>query len=230
MIPHDQLFKRLLGTYFREFLELFFPQVVDYTDLSTLTPADKEMPAEVENDETLRVADLVYKARFKEQNTYFILHVEPQARSEGDFPFRMLEYCVRLIKKYNRLKVYPIAIISWDKKTAAESGYQMKFPDLEVLNFNYRVIQLSLLDWHDYMNTANPVAAALMAKMKIVESERVQAKIACFKLLFGLELNQEEEIFIAQFIDYYLELPENDKTEFEQEYRKMDPKGADKMT
>ncbi len=36
-INHDQLFKELLTTFFVEFIELFFPEVLEYLDLDSIT-------------------------------------------------------------------------------------------------------------------------------------------------------------------------------------------------
>jgi hypothetical protein len=38
-----------------------------------------------------------------------------------------------------------------------------------VLEFRFRAIQLNQLNWRDYINSQNPVAAALMSKMKIAK-------------------------------------------------------------
>jgi hypothetical protein len=70
--------------------------------MSSLTPMDKELIGENDEQANEREADLVFKARFEGQETFFLIHVEPQARSEGAFPFRMLEYCLMLLKKYNQ--------------------------------------------------------------------------------------------------------------------------------
>jgi hypothetical protein len=56
-------------------------------------------------------------------------------------------------------------------KKLAVSSYQIDFPDLEVLKFNYRVVQLNQLNWRDFLNQPNPAASALMSKMNIDKSE-----------------------------------------------------------
>ncbi len=40
-INHDQLFKELLTTFFIEFIELFFPEVLEYLDINSITFVDK---------------------------------------------------------------------------------------------------------------------------------------------------------------------------------------------
>jgi hypothetical protein len=42
-IDHDRLFKELISTFFVEFIELFFPQLMDYLDRDSVTFLDKEV-------------------------------------------------------------------------------------------------------------------------------------------------------------------------------------------
>jgi hypothetical protein len=51
MIDHDRLFKELISTFFIEFLELFFPQVLAYTDTSSIEFLDKEIFTDVTEGE-----------------------------------------------------------------------------------------------------------------------------------------------------------------------------------
>jgi hypothetical protein len=41
MIDHDRLFKELLSTFFIEFIELFFPNVMTYLEPDSVTFLDK---------------------------------------------------------------------------------------------------------------------------------------------------------------------------------------------
>ena len=53
----------------------------------------------------------------------------------------------------------------------------MAFPGFEVLKFAYRLVQLNTLDWRAYLKSDNPIASALMAKMKIAERDRPRVKV-----------------------------------------------------
>jgi hypothetical protein len=128
-INHDRLFKELLTIFFREFIELFLPQVAAYTDFSSLTALD--------------------------------------------------------------------------------------------LDFNFTVIQLNQLDWHDFLNKPNPVASALMAKMKIAPKDRVRVKLECLRMLTGLELNPAQTQVVYGFVNTYLQLDAIQKQEFEVEVSKL---------
>jgi hypothetical protein len=47
MIDHDRLFKKLLSTFFIEFIELFFPDVIAYIEPDSIVFLDKEVFTDV---------------------------------------------------------------------------------------------------------------------------------------------------------------------------------------
>ena len=94
----------------------------------------------------------------------FLLHVENQAQAQSDFPGRMFRYFARLYEKHD-LPIYPIAVFSHDSDCPEPGDYRVGFENFEVLSFKFRVIQLRQLHWRTFVRQANPVAAALMARM-----------------------------------------------------------------
>ena len=80
-IDHDRLFKELFTTFFVEFLELFFPQVVSFIDARSLTFLDKEVFTDVTAGKK-HVVDLIARLRFAGEERFFLLHVEPQAKTK----------------------------------------------------------------------------------------------------------------------------------------------------
>jgi hypothetical protein len=126
-MDHDWLFKKLLTTFFAEFLQLFFPGLAAYLDPDSVEFLDKELFTNVKQGER-QEADLVAHARFRGQALCFLIHVENQAQPQANFPRRMFGYFARLHEKYD-LPVYPIAVFSYDsrqpanrKPTQARSG------------------------------------------------------------------------------------------------------------
>ena len=137
---------------------------------------------------------------------FFLIHVENQATAQADFPERMFHYFALLTRKYH-LPVYPVVIFSYDAPQRLEPDrYTVAFPDLAVLNFRYRVIQLNRLPWRRFVKQANPMASALMAKMKFSPAERPRVKMACLRLLGTLQLDPARTALIGAFIDRYLQL------------------------
>jgi predicted transposase/invertase (TIGR01784 family) len=92
---HDQLFKQLLTTFFYEFVELFLPDVAAYTDRDHLEFLDKEVFTDLTGGDRHEV-DLVVKTRFRNEPTYFLVHVENESTPQPAFAKRMFRYFARL--------------------------------------------------------------------------------------------------------------------------------------
>ena len=84
--------------------------------------------------------------------------------------------------------------------------YKVSFADGEVLRFRYRVVQLNRLPWRRFLKSDNPVAGALMAKMKIADRDRPRVKLECLRLLVTNRLDPSRTHLIARFVDAYLNL------------------------
>ncbi len=228
MIDHDRSFKELLTTFFAEFLELFLPEVLQYLDVESVTWLDKELFTDIAAGERLE-ADLVARARFRDGEAFFLFHIESQAQPQDDFAERMFRYFIHLYQKYG-LPVYPIVIFSYaSPRTAQPDSFSISFPDFDVCAFHYRVIQLNRLHWRDYLNTSNPVATALMAKMQIAKKDRPRVKAECLRLLVTLRLNPAKMQLIFGFVDTYLRLSAEEYQEFRQTLAQIAPESEEKI-
>ena len=222
MTNHDRLFKELITTFFVEFIELFFPEVRGYLEVGSIEFLDKEVFTDVTSGERHEV-DIIVKARFRGLETYFLILVENQAKRITTFGKRFFKYFARLYEEHD-LPVYPIVIFSFDRPLRPEqSSHFIEFPDLKVIEFNYRVVQLNQLRWRDYLQHDNPVASALMAKMKMTPQERKRVKYECFNLMATLELDPARLQLIAGFVDTYLKLNPEEETWFMAEIEKLEP-------
>ena len=211
MIDHDRLFKELIETFFLDFVDLFLPEVVEYLERDSLSFLDKELFNDITSGES-HEADLVVKGRFKGKEAFFLIHIEAQSSREQDFARRMFRYFARLYDKYD-IPVYPIAIFSYNSPQTLENNIHIvAFPDRTINHFSYRPIQLNCLNWRDFIDKRNPVAAALMSKMMIAPDERVRVKLECLRLLATLRLDPARMKLISGFVDVYLKLTasEND--------------------
>jgi len=204
MIDHDRLFKELLTEFFGDFVDLFLPELAGYLDKASLVFLDKEIFTDVTAGAT-HEADLVVRARFCGQDSFFLVHLEHQAQAQRDFGRRMFRYFARLHDKH-AMPVYPIVLFSHGSNRPEPDHYEVAFPDLAVLQFRYRVIQLALLNWRDYLRRGNPVASALMARMGMAIEERPRVKLECLRLLATLRLNPARMRLISGFVDTYLRL------------------------
>ena len=220
MIDHDRLFKELLSIFFSEFIELFLPDVAGYIERDSISFLNQEIFTNITSGER-REVDLLAQVRFRGQETCFLIHVENQSYSQAGFERRMFHYFARLDEKYS-LPIYPVVIFSFDTPQRLEPHrYQVEFHDRKVLDFNYVVIQLNRLNWRDFLSSQNPVAAALMAKMKIQPEDRPKVKAECLRLLATLRVNSAKMQFISGFVDTYLRLNEAEEVTFEAELNRM---------
>ena len=225
---HDGLFKQLLTVFFVEFVELFFPKLREYLAPNSVTFLDKEVFTDVMEGERYET-DIIVRVRFAEGDAYFLIHVENQSYVETEFDRRMFRYFARLYEKFH-LPVYPIVVLSYDRpKKAAIDYHQVKFPDFEVLKFNYRVIQLNRLNWRDFLERKNPVASALMAKMKIAPEDRPRVKVECLRLLATLRLDPARMHLISGFVDSYLKLNEVETRQFTEQIAKIRPEEKEEV-
>ncbi len=219
-ISHDQNFKELISTFFIEFLELFLPEVASMIDPTSVTFLQQEYFVDLVEGED-KIVDLLAEVKLAGEDATFLIHIEPQSTSRSVFPQRMFFYFSRLHQKHLK-RIYPIAIFSYDEPyKEAENRYVVEFPDRKVLDFNFMAIQLNRLDWRDFLDRPNPVAAALMAKMRIAPTDRPKVKAECLRLLVTLRLDPAKTRLISKFVDAYLRLDMKEEQMFQAEIDTM---------
>ncbi|MEH1873588.1 DUF4351 domain-containing protein [Nostoc sp.] len=228
MIDHDRLFKELISNFFPEFIELFFPDISAYWERDSIEFLPQEIFTDVTEGER-KILDIVLQVSVRNQDTLFIIHTEHQSYSQTNFNQRMFTYFARLHEKY-ALPVYPIVIYSHDSpQTLEPNSYRIDFQGKRVLEFNYEVVQLNQLKWQDFVNQRNPVASALMAKMRIDVQERPTVKLMSLQLLANLGLNPAQIQLISGFIDTYLDLNAQEERMFQEQLASIEPKQEERV-
>jgi predicted transposase/invertase (TIGR01784 family) len=219
-IHHDQSFKELISTFFLEFLELFVSDLAKDIDPDSIQFLPQEYFADlVEGDE--KIIDLLVEVKLAGQDKTFLFHIEAQSYSESQIGRRMFYYLARLHQNYVK-DIYPIVIFSFDQPYRAENDtFKIEFPSRKVLEFRFHAIQLNRLNWRDYIDRPNPVAAALMAKMKIAKPDRPKVKAECLRLLVTLKLDPAKTRLISKFVDTYLRLNAEEEQTFQAEIDKI---------
>jgi predicted transposase/invertase (TIGR01784 family) len=215
-IDHDQRFKELISTFFIEFLELFLPELASTIEPDSVTFREQEYFVDLVDGEA-KIIDLLAEVKLAGEDATVLIHIEPQSTGRPAFPQRMFFYFSRLHQKHLK-RIYPIAIFSYDQPLeTAQTQYKVEFPSLKVLEFNFTAIQLNRLNWRDFIDRPNPVAAALMAKMAIEEKDRPKVKAECLRLLVTLKLDPAKTALISQFVDTYLRLNAKEEKTFQAE-------------
>ncbi|GAP99745.1 DUF4351 domain-containing protein [Leptolyngbya sp. NIES-2104] len=221
-IDHDRLFKELISTFFLEFLELFLPEMRATIDPDSIRFLQQEYFADLTAGED-KIIDLLVEVKQLGEDAVFIFHLEAQASPESHFTRRIFFYFARLHQKF-LLRIYPIVIFSFDQPYREEPHtYTVEFPNWKVLEFNFKSIQLNRLNWRDFLNQPNPVAAALMSKMRIAIADRPRVKVECLRLLATLQLDPARTRLISGFVDTYLKLNAIETQAFQAEIAKIEP-------
>lgn len=203
---HDQLFKELIHTFFEEFLEAFFPEVYNSIDFSSIHPLTGETFTDLHEGES-RTADIVIEAKVKHQDTIIIIHIEPQSYQQTNFHERMYMYFSLLYNKY-RKPILPIAIFTYDNVGNEKNEFHIQFPFFDVLSFRFLTLPLRKMNWRQYIQSDNPVAAALLSKMGFHEDERIQVRKEFLRMLVRMKLNPAKERYIYGFFESYLKFNE----------------------
>jgi len=219
-VKHDQIFKELINNFFAEFLEVFFPEVHADIDFESIKPLSEELFTDLLKGENRRV-DIVIEAKLKNQDTLIIIHVEPQSTYQKDFHQRMHNYFSLLYNKY-RKPILPIAVFSYDGHYVEENQFTIGFPFFHVLTFNFLMLELKKKNWREYLESDNPVAAALLCKMDYTKEEKVQVKFEFLRMITKMELDPARARFIIGFFEQYLELDEKEEEKLMEEINQQD--------
>ena len=226
-IDHDRLFKELLENFFADFVELFFPEAHAAMDWGNIKFLQQEVFTDVTRGDK-HLVDILVETRLKGEPGIVLVHVENQAQAQSDFAERMFIYFSRLYQEH-RCRILPIAVFSYPEIREEPDRFKLEFPFLNVLDFHFLKLELRKHDWRDYIRSNNPIAAALLSKMKYQEKERVQVKLEFLRMLVHMELDPARMTLLTGFFETYLRLSETEERKLEEEMAKVDEKEARKM-
>ena len=214
-IDHDQIFKTLIQAFFREFMELFLPEEAALVDFDRVEFLKQEHFTDVPRGKRKRL-DLVAKAGLKRGGEKFILiHTEFEAEKEMDFPKRVYRYHNRLFDAYDTV-IVPVAVFSDDARwrKPVPDFFELKLHRTYV-HFQYHLIKLKHLDYRTFLESENPLAYALMAKMNYSRRQRVRLKAEFLRLILGAEVDPARRSLLVNFVETYMPLSKPEEAEYE---------------
>lgn len=237
-VGHDQLFKDFLRAFLREFLELFYPDVAQLLDFSTVRFFDKELFTDFPEG-SLREADLVAEVRTTAgEPELLLIHLEVQTERERGFEARMFQYYALLWLRY-RLPIFPVVVYLMARAGGlTEQEYRATLWGREVLRFCYQSVALPDLDAGEYVASGNPVAAALAALMERGKTlEGLTLRALMMQRVAQGELDPARKFLLVNLIETYFALAADEADAFSRllareeftEVREMQVTWADKM-
>ena len=205
-MSYDQLLKDLLRAFFREFVELFFPQVAARLDFSRLTFLDKELFTDVPEGRR-REPDLVAQVYSLAGDPELILiHTELQRQRRQEFPYRMFEYYA-LLRVRHKVPVFPVAVyLSGGAGGIGQEVYRETLFGTEILTFRFGCIGLPDLPAAEYVDQPNPLAPALAALMDRRDQNAVEIKLASLKNIAHSHVDEARTGLLLNFVETYLQL------------------------
>jgi predicted transposase YdaD len=218
IIDHDQIFKTLLKEFFAEFMQLFLPEIARKIDFSKIEFLEKEFFTDI-NDGRKKLLDLVIKVQLVNgTEEYILIHTEFESKKPStlEFPKRMFKYFCQLFLRFGK-PVIPIVIFTDDHRWRTEfpDSYSIEFNNKCYLKYYYHSIKLKHYNWRKFLDSNNPLAYALMAKMDYAKSERVKLKADFLRLILKAEINSAKQSILVDFIENYVRLTSKEQQVFE---------------
>src|SRR5699024_3208450 len=226
-IDHDRLFKELIQTFFREFIEVFFPEESAHIDFSSVTFLEQEVFTDIVEGERRQI-DILAKVKMKQREQIILIHVEPQASYQSQFNERMLIYCSILYEKH-RKPILPIAVFSYNEHKEVPDTFSISYPTMTVLSFQYLKLHLITKNWRTFIKQDNPIAAALLSKMGYTEKERIQVKLEFLRMISRMTLDPAKTALLYGFFETYLKLNKEEEEEMREKISELPEEEAERV-
>ena len=214
-MSHDQLFKDLLRAFFREFLELFFPQIAVRLDFSQVRFLDKELFTDLPEGKQ-HEADLVVEVSTLDgQPEIILIHGEVERQRRGTFPERMHDY-YRMLRLRHRHLVYPIVVYlsPGTGGVKKETHTDILFGE-EIERFTYTAIGLPDLSADDYRDVDNPLASGLSALMRVSALGKAVQKVGSLRKIAQSTVDEARKFLLINTVETYLTLDTSEEAEFQ---------------
>jgi len=225
MSDYDSPWKEIIEYFFQDFLAFFYPSAHAGIDWDKgYEFLDKELEQVVRDGELGRrlVDKLVRVWRLDGEEEFVLIHVEIQGQHDKAFAKRMYSYNYRVFDRYDR-KVASLAILADSRSTWRPDHYSydlwgsrssLWFPMVKLLDYREH--------WEALTEDSNPFAIAVMAHLQSMSTSkdlinRRHWKIRLTKMLYNKGYSRETVLELFRFIDWVIELPEDEVDTFWQE-------------
>jgi hypothetical protein len=225
-MDHDQRFKNLIKVFFREFLLLFFASWAERLDLGAVTWLEQEVFPDPPGGPR-RALDLVGRVathqavegqRTGEPDSFVALvHIEIESPDKAaPLRPRMFRSYVYLRDKYS-LPVLPIALyLKVGLDGIGIDIYEELFSDFRPVRFEYLYVGLPALDAVEYVQGENWLGVALAALMRIPKDRVAWLGAEALRRLQAAPLTDQKRFLLAECVQAYLQLDEQQQREYEQ--------------
>ncbi len=197
---NDSPWKEILEAYFPQAMQFFFPRTAALIDWERPYEfLDKEFQKIAkESEQGRRYADKLVKVwHIDGKEMWLLIHIEIQATPEDIFPQRMFTYNLRIFDKFAKPAI-SLAILCDTDPNWRPNQYSYNYPDTRHV-FEFGTVKL--LDyrnrWTELENSDNPFATVVMAHLKTQETnkksgERKTWKLSLIRRLYELGFEERD--------------------------------------
>jgi len=213
-MPHDQLAKTLIATFFADFLRLTLPESAPRLRLGEAVFVDKEVFTDWPEGKR-RELDLLARVPVEqEEKICLLIHVEIESRARESMKQRLWGYYMQIRLKY-KLLVLPILVNLRGGRPGVELvAVEEGFEPLATGMFRYRALGLSGCRAADWLVRPEPLAWALAALMDPGEWSRAEHKVECLRRVQQGGVAGFSKDVLLHWIDSYVQLAGEDAAEF----------------
>ncbi|HYX24475.1 MAG TPA: hypothetical protein VFC23_10020 [Thermoanaerobaculia bacterium] len=205
MSPHDPLFKRLLRSFFVDFLRLVAPDVAERLDLTAPVFLDKELL--LPGDSGSRVVDLLVRIPLLgDTGRSLLIHVEIEARARRGMGERLREYHRWIQSRYPGQILSIVLYLRGGRGGVREEVLKEDLAGPGLTGFRYLSFGLERCHAVEYLSRPEPLAWALAALMKPARDGRARLKLDCLTKVAEAPLDDEGRLELANCIETYVQL------------------------
>ncbi len=214
-MTHDPFFKTLLKAFFKEFVELFYPDIAARLDFSHVEFLDKETFTDIGRGR-VKSLDIVGMVRTRKGKLEVVLiHVEVEGRTREGFERRVYDY-YQTLRLRHQCPVLPIALFLSGGAGGLDRPTHHDRPlGEDVCDFRFWRVSLKRLRGAEYLGRRNPLAAGLAALMTPGTPTRWEWKLACLRAVTQARVDAARRSLLADCVESYLPLDGDEAKRFD---------------
>lgn len=223
----DESWKNIIESLFPHFLRFFVPKLYFDTDWTKKVYfLDKEMKQLSKSSKSgAKYVDKLVKICLKNgEEQWLLIHIEVQGYSDKSFPQRMFRYYYRIFDKYDE-KIVSVALLTGSASDPSQGRFESEAYESGVV-FRYLSKRLMDYDKSELEKDDNPIALAVLAcqerELAKQKGELYNAKRRIIRYMYERGYNKEEIIALFDFIDWVLQLSEEEENLIMEEIREIE--------
>jgi predicted transposase/invertase (TIGR01784 family) len=229
-VDSDQLTKRLVELFFKDFLDFFCPDLAKIIDFNSIDFPNKELYSGIiEGEKT--ISDVLAKVNLLDgREQYILIHIEIQSSRDVDIPRRMFRYFCNIWMKHEK-SVYAFALFIDESRwrEPISNIFTREFMGTK-LTYEFQLQKTKNYNYEEYLDYPNPIVTAFLIRMNYGKKSRALVKAESMKRIekyYNLTETQTETLL--HFIDRLLFLDEEETKEFKTIIKQEEYEEVNKM-